>query len=242
MKTTIFFAFVLLLNCQALFAQPNMSIGIIGSPMTTNFWDSPQPNPIISSISLPTSKKFMSAYSVGASFRLGLQKHIFLQSELTYERKGFGFGEIEFTDFNGAIIGKSHEQNQLNYVVLAPSIGFMSSGDFHFEGSIGIFGGYLTSVVSKMVDLPPDLPSNSPIFSSSISNTKIEDFNRTDYGLTSRLGVGWDLGRSLTVTINAVGNFGFATLPNAALLNNIIPYKNDKSISFGLQFGAFYNF
>jgi hypothetical protein len=75
-----------------------------------------------------------------------------------------------------------------------------------------------------------------------ISNTKIEDFNRTDYGFSSRLGVGWDLGRSLTVSINAVGNFGFATLPNAAFLSNVIPYKYDKTISLGLQFGAFYNF
>jgi hypothetical protein len=96
-------------------------------------------------------------------------------------------------------------------------------------------------VKSKIANLPPDIPLSLPIFSSPISDTKVEDFKRLDYGISSRLGIGWDLGRNLKVTINAFGNWGLADLPKTASLSSIIPYNKDKTQTFGLQFGAFYN-
>jgi Outer membrane protein beta-barrel domain len=224
MKATIFLVFALIFTGQVLFSQSNVSIGIIGGPTAANFWD-------VTNSSL--EKKWMPAFSIGTAVRVNLKKHFFFQTDISYERKGFSLGELEWTDFNAIPIGKATIYNGFDYALLTPTIGLSTRGKIRFEGSVGIFGGYLTDVKSRFVLTTPNFPE--PSITQSDANT----FNRFDFGTTMRLGIGSDLGKRWSASLNAVGNLGF-NKPYKPSIGAFSGYGSDKTASFGLQLGVFY--
>jgi hypothetical protein len=240
MKTANFLAFALIFTAQTLFGQSNRSIGIIAGPTMTNFWDTPNSNSSVSPDIF--AKKFVPSFSVGASYRLGLKKNFFFQSDLTYERKGFSCCEIEWTDFNANPLGTSSQNNHFDYVVFAPSIGFTTRQKFHFEGVLGIFGSYLIGTKPEFVNLPLTTPINPQFLANAADDIKATKFNRFDYGITARTGIGFDFNKQLTMTAHIVGNLGLSKLPKSPFTSGFILIENDKTLSYGLQIGAFYNY
>jgi Outer membrane protein beta-barrel domain len=223
MKTTILLAFSLLLNYQTLFAQSHVSIGLIGGPMAVNFREqseSFQP------------KKWMPTFSIGTAVRVNLKYRIFFQTEALFERKGFSLGEIQWTDFNANIIGTSTPYNYFDYASLTPAIGFSSAGKVHFESSLGIFFGYFTDIKTKFVNSSTAITTPNWAWD-------MGTFNRFDVGATSRLGIGFDVAKKWALTINAIGNLGFAK-PYKSVLGAPTDYGRDKTVSLGFQFGVFY--
>jgi hypothetical protein len=222
MKTTTLFAVALLLNCHLLLGQSNISIGVIGGPTAANFRDG---SPLI-------PKKWVTAFSIGSAIRVDLKKHIFFQTELSYERKGFSFGEIEITDFNAIPIGKKTFDEFFNYALVTPTIGFAADGKIHFEASFGFWGGYLVNLQSNTVVIPNDSIGN-PRF------LEAGDLNRLDFGATGRIGVGFDFAKKWSLKVNAIGNWGFAQ-PYSSIPNVAPGFGKDNTMSFGLQLGLFY--
>jgi Outer membrane protein beta-barrel domain len=223
MKKTILLVFVLIFMNQALFSQSNVSIGIIGGPTAAYFTKGYSSVP----------KKWIPSASLGAAIRVQLKKPFFFQTDISYERKGFSYGEIEITDFNANPIGTKKLDELFDYALITTTIGFKTSGKVHFEGSLGVFGGYLTNLKSQTRAF---LPTGSGLF---FRPFRVDDFNRFDFGVASRLGVGFDLAKKLSVTVNAVGNFGFAE-PYKPLLGAARGFGTDRTLSLGLQFGVFY--
>jgi hypothetical protein len=224
MKATFSLVFALILNHQVLFAQSNLSIGIIGGPMVANFWDD-------NNSFLP--KKWMPTFSVGTALRLQLAKQVFLQTDISYERKGFSLGELEWTDFNAIPIGKATLYSGFDYLLLTPTIGYSTRGKFHFEGSIGIFGGYLIDQKSRFVSVKGDFPDTPT------PQTDMSFFNRFDFGTTTRLGVGYNFSQRWSANVNVVSNFGWAK-PLRSQAGQPTDSNTDKTVSLGLQFGVFY--
>jgi Outer membrane protein beta-barrel domain len=236
MKTINLLVFALIFTVQTLFGQANRSIGIIAGPTMTNFWDTPN---------IPSEffdKKFASGFLVGASYRLGLKKNFFFQSDLTYERKGFSNGDIEWTDFNANSIGKTSQNNQFNYIVFAPAIGFTTRQKLHFEGILGIFSSYLINTKHKFTNLPPDNTILQHIVVNAGDDIKATKFNRLDYGITARTGIGFDFSKQLTMTAHIIGNLGLSKLPKPPFSSGLVLVENDKTLSYGLQIGAFYSY
>jgi hypothetical protein len=222
MKTTKLLVLALILNSQALFSQANVSIGIIGGPMADVSKDAPDYFP----------EKWMPSFSVGTAIRIDLKKHIFLQTEVSYERKGYSLGPFEWTDFNANPIGTSTPYERFNYVLLTPTVGFSTNGKVHIEGSLGVFSGYLTNVKTVFVKSSLAIPDR-PI------NSDLKAFNRFDLGCTSRLGVGFNLGKKLSAKVNAIGNLGL-TKPFKPRIGAPSNFSNDKTVSLGMQLGVFY--
>jgi hypothetical protein len=240
MKTINFLAFALIFTAQTLFGQSNRSIGIIAGPTMTNFWDTPKLNSSVSEGIF--NKKFVTSFSVGTSYRLGLKKNFFFQSDLTYERKGFSCCEIEWTDFNANPLGTSSQNNHFDYLVFAPSIGFTTRQKLHFEGVLGIFGSYLMEIKPTFVNLPSAITISPQLFANVSDDIKVDKFNRFDYGITARTGIGFDFSKQLTMTAHIVGNLGVSKLPKSPSASGLIIIENDKTLSYGLQIGAFYNY
>jgi hypothetical protein len=211
-----------LLNCQVFFAQSNISIGVIGGPMAVNFRN--DNNAFI-------KKEWMLSFSIGTAFRFGLDKHFFIQTELSYERKGFSYSDIQWTDFNGILSDKFTVNELFNYALLTPTIGFSFGQKLHFEGAFGIFGGYLTSAETIFGINPVDLPASA-------FQPNIDNLNRFDYGITARIGAGFELAKKLSLNVNAVGNLGLDK-PYKPLPSNAGNLEN-KTFSTGLQMGLFY--
>jgi hypothetical protein len=219
MKKTVFLVFALIFTNQFLFSQSNVSIGFIGGPTVAFFPKGYSAVP----------KEWIPAAFLGAAIRVQLKKPFFFQTDISYERKGFSYGKFEITDFNGNRIGTKRFDELFDYVLITPTIGFKTSGKVHFQGSLGVFGGYLVN-----------LKSQTMVFISGISREwQVEDFNRFDFGVSSRLGVGFDLSKKFSATINAVGNSGFAE-PYKPLLGAASGFGTDKTLSLGLQLGLFY--
>jgi Outer membrane protein beta-barrel domain len=240
MKTINLLVFALIFTVQTLFGQANRSIGIIAGPTMTNFWDTPKSTPL--GLTDVFEKNPLSSFSVGASYRLGLKKNFFFQSDLTYERKGFSCCEIEYTDFNANPLGTSSQNNHFDYVVFAPSIGFTTRQKFHFEGILGIFGSYLIGTKPEFVNFPSTTPISPQFLANAADDIKVTKFNPFDYGITARTGIGFDFSKQLTVTAHIIGNLGLSKLPKSPFSSGFILMENDKTLTYGLQIGAFYNY
>ncbi len=225
MKITKFalFTCALLLSCQALLGQSKTSVGFILSPTLANFRDAPT----------FFTKSWMPTLSAGTALRVQSKKAFFFQAELSYERKGFNLKGVQWTDFNAAPFGEKFTiRHQFDYLIFTPTVGFATRGKVHFEGSFGVFCGYLA--------LRKDAYGFKPPFASSANiQPNINDFNRFDVGTTTRAGVGFDLKEKWSLTINAVGNVGFSKVYKP-VLGASDDFGRDKTVSLGLQLGLFY--
>jgi Outer membrane protein beta-barrel domain len=218
------FLFIVLSFTVQVSAQSRVSVGVIGGPMAADFKSSPNSF-------LP--KKIMPAFSLGTAFRIKLENHLFLQTDISYERKGYSLGELEFTDFNGVVIEKLTIHNQFNYGLLTPTIGLTVGEKMRFECSVGVFGGYLIDMKSV---------SATSLFGTSKLEGQgtIDGFNRLDFGLAGRIGVGFDISKKFIVSVNAIGNFGIAKPYRPIDINTLSGSLDDQTRSFGVQLGLFY--
>ncbi len=223
MKATFSLVFALILSSQVLFAQSNVSIGLIGGPTVANFKGG-------FNDFLP--KKWMPAFSIGYALRVDLKKHVFFQTDISYEGKGFSYGEIGITDFNAVVIETKKLYERFNYCVLTPSIGFRTSEKIYFEGSLGVFMAYLTDIKSMSTALTNPITQPSRTW-------EVTDFNRFDFGATARLGCGYDFGKKWSAKASAIGSLGFAQ-PFKPIIGASPEYGKDQTVSVGLQFGIFY--
>jgi hypothetical protein len=219
MKTIFPFILAFLLFHQALLGQSTLSVGIIGGPTIATFKGTSE---------FFQPKKELPFFSVGGALRIGFKKYFFTQTYLSYERKGFSLGTFKWLTYSGMLKGTSTINNHYNYGLLSQTVGFSTRGKIHFEGSIGAFGGYLIDMNSTSVfwttGVPPfPLPDD------------LGSFNRFDWGATACVGIGFDLGKKITIRINAQENLGFARVYKSSYRTS-----DDKTFSKGAQLGVFY--
>lgn len=220
MKSILTLFLITILYVQAFSQEYAFEAGIQGGPNLSYF---SYKSPFLQDARKPTDIQF----SGGLFFQYNISQHFSLRIDPTFDRKGYEYKEVTFTDNSGNDIGSGKLYGHLDYINIPVLFKASAGNNVKYFVNAGPSIGLLLSETFKY---------NYPDESGTQTTHNTNQYKRSDVGITSGLGIAMPISNVVALSVEVRNNFGLINInknPNSAIHSNTTSLLMGIAYKFG---------
>lgn len=206
------------LSCLTAQRRP-FSVGIETGPTSRSF---------MGDNFMSEDRKFLVGYAQGVSFQYRFTEWFALRSGVTLERKG-AKSTITVTNAENEPIGFVNLKHHFDYLSLPILARFSWGGSTRFFVNAGPYLAYLLQAKN-------DVEANAFGVGGLLPKKITDNFDRLDWGLTSGLGLTFELNRDLLMSIEARNKLGLNDITTANSSDDVTFFNLSTQMLIGLAY------
>jgi hypothetical protein len=219
MKYLFFFSLNIFLFTHAFSQDYKFEAGIQGGPNLSYF---SYKNSFIQNARKPTDIQF----SAGLFLQYNLSENFSLRIDPTFDRKGYQYKDVTFTDNSGNMLGTGKLYGHLDYITI-PVL---------FKASVGNKVKYFVNAGPSIgLLLSETFIYDNPYGNGNQKTHNTNQYKKADAGITAGLGIAIPLGNAVALSFEVRNNVGLTNINKNSNANSAI-HANTTSMLVGVAY------